>query len=339
MSRLVPYLVTPEPKRIARFIGGLAPEIKGNVKASRPTTYRSVVDLSLSLTLATVRNKSVKDSDEGKRKREDESSHRSDKKRKGNTEFKKGSEFKNNSNQSDKRPKCKNCRKRHSGKCIIDPQAKLCGICKKKGHKTLEFKELKNATCYNCNEKAHIKTNCPKLAKKPKEAKKINARVFQMNAREAVQNDNVITNKSFVDNKFCKLLNLSLKTLDIKYEVELEDGTLETASTILDGCFISIRNHPFPLSLLQMKLAGFDIVIGINWLSLNQAQISYDKKQVVIKTPYGESLTIQGDTQYGLPDQVTVDVPKPKIEDIPVISEHSDVIPKELPGLPPDRQV
>ena len=25
MSRLVPYLVTPEPKRIARFIGGLAP--------------------------------------------------------------------------------------------------------------------------------------------------------------------------------------------------------------------------------------------------------------------------------------------------------------------------
>ena len=33
MSRLVPYLVTPEPKRIARFIGGLAPEIKASVKA------------------------------------------------------------------------------------------------------------------------------------------------------------------------------------------------------------------------------------------------------------------------------------------------------------------
>ncbi|KAJ0868092.1 putative retrotransposon gag domain-containing protein [Helianthus annuus] len=41
ISRLVPYLVTPEPKRIACFIGGLAPEVKGNVKASKPTTYRS----------------------------------------------------------------------------------------------------------------------------------------------------------------------------------------------------------------------------------------------------------------------------------------------------------
>ncbi|KAJ0825096.1 putative retrotransposon gag domain-containing protein [Helianthus annuus] len=45
LSRLVPYLVTPEPKRIARFIGGLAPEIKASVKASRPATFRFVADI------------------------------------------------------------------------------------------------------------------------------------------------------------------------------------------------------------------------------------------------------------------------------------------------------
>ncbi|XP_035845936.1 uncharacterized protein LOC118492200 [Helianthus annuus] len=329
MSRMVPYLVTPEPKRIARFIGGLAPEIKGNVRASSPTTYRSVVDLSVSLTLDAIRNKSVKTSDEGKRKREDESSRRFDKKKKGNSEHKKSSRFKKDSQQSGEKPKCKTCKKHHFGKCRLDSQSqpKACGICKSKDHKTLECKNMKNATCYGCNEKGHIRTNCPKNPKKPEDAKKTNARVFQMNAQEAVQNDNVITDKSFVDNKFCKLLNLPVKTLDIKYEVELEDG--------------------------------FDIVIGMDWLSLNQAQIACDKKQVVIKTRYGESLTIQGDTQYGLPDQVamlkaskclkkgcviymaqvTTDEPKPKIEDIPVISDYSDVFPKELPGLPPDRQV
>ena len=167
MSRLVPYLVTPEPKRIARFIGGLAPEIKGNVKASRPTTYRSAVDLSLSLTLDAIRIKSVKASGERRREREEENSHQTNKKKKGSSEHGKDSEFRKNSSQSDNRPKCNNCKKQHFGKCTIDPRAKLCGICKTKGHKTLDCKGLKNATCYNCNEEGHIKTNCPKLIKKP----------------------------------------------------------------------------------------------------------------------------------------------------------------------------
>ncbi|KAJ0743435.1 putative aspartic peptidase domain superfamily, DNA/RNA polymerase superfamily [Helianthus annuus] len=205
----------------------------------------------------------------------------------------------------------------------------------------------------------------------------MNARVFQMNAREAVNDENVITgtflinnnyarvlfdsgaDKSFVDLKFCKLLNLPIKNLDIKYEVELADGTLETTSTLLDGCFISIKNYSIPLSLLPMKLAGFDIVLGMDWLSHNQAQIARDKKLIIMKTPSGESVTIQGDTQYGLPNnvsilkvsqclksgcviymaQVTVNDPKSKIEDIPIISEYPDVFPDELPGLPPKRQV
>ncbi|KAJ0808416.1 putative nucleotidyltransferase, Ribonuclease H [Helianthus annuus] len=119
------------------------------------------------------------------------------------------------------------------------------------------------------------------------------------------------------------------------------------------------RNHSFPMSLPPLKLAGFDIVLGMDWLSHNQAQIVCNKKQVVVKTPSSESLTIQGDTRYVLPEQVsmlkasiclkkgcviymaqvTIDEQKPKVEDIPVISEYPEVFPEELPGLPSDRQV
>ncbi|XP_035831983.1 uncharacterized protein LOC110870402 [Helianthus annuus] len=185
MSRLMPYLVTPEPKHIARFIGGLTPEVKENVKASKPATYRSDVDLSLSLTLDVVRSRAKKTTDEGKRKREEDQSHHSNKKKKGNSGSKKG--------QSCDKPRCKTCNKRHLGKCNQDPQAKPCGISKKKGHKTVECRNIKDATSYGCNENGHIKTNCPKISKKPDEAKKTNARVFQMNAREAVNDENVIT--------------------------------------------------------------------------------------------------------------------------------------------------
>ncbi|XP_022007897.1 uncharacterized protein LOC110907187 [Helianthus annuus] len=199
MSRLVPYLVTPEPKRIARFIGGLAPEIKASVKASRPTTFRSVADLSLSLTLDAVRQRSLRSFEEGKRKREDENSRHSDKKHRGNSDHKKNSGSNKGNQQTDEKPKCKTCQKCHFGKCRFESKSQSqskpigCGICKSKEHKTLDCKKLKDATCYGCNEKWHIKTNCPKYAKKPEEGKKTNARVFQMNAQEAIQNDNVIT--------------------------------------------------------------------------------------------------------------------------------------------------
>ncbi|KAJ0525561.1 putative nucleotidyltransferase, Ribonuclease H [Helianthus annuus] len=382
MSRLVPYLVTPESRRIARFIGGLEPAIKASVKASRPTTFRSVTDLSLSLTLDVVRLRTLRSKEAEKRKREDDTSRRSGKKHRGNGDGKKGAETKKDG-QAGERPNCKICKKPHSGKCRFasnsqsQPKTPSCGLCKSKDHKTVECKKIKDATCYGCNEKGHIKSNCPKNAKKAEETKKSNARVFRMDAKEAVQDDNVLTgtflvnnifarvlfdsgaDKSFVDQKFCKLLNMPIKTLDMKYEVELADGTIETVSTVLEGCEMSIKNHSFPLSLLPFKLAGFDIVLGMDWLSRNQAQIICGKRHIVLKTPSGESLTIRGDTQYGLPEdvsmlkasrclnrgcviymaQVIIEEPKPKIEDLPVISEYPKVFPEELPGLPPDRQV
>ncbi|KAM0030778.1 putative transcription factor interactor and regulator CCHC(Zn) family [Helianthus debilis subsp. tardiflorus] len=326
LSRLVPYLVTPEPKRIARFIGGLAPEIKASVKASRPVTFRSVTDLSLSLTQDAARQRALKSSESDKRKREDDNSRRSNKKHRGSRDGKKGFETRRSEHQSGDRPKCKICRKHHFGRCRFEQksQPKACGICKSSVHRTLEYKRLKDATCYSCNEKGHIKTNCPKVAKKAEEGRKTNARVFQMNVQEAIQNDNVITgtflindvyarvlfdsgaDKSFVDNKFCELLGLPVKTLSARYEVELADGTLETVSTVIDGCAMSIRNHSFPLSLLPFKLAGFDVVLGMDWLSRNQAQIVCSRRQIIIKTPSGESLTIQGDTHHGLPKQLSM---------------------------------
>ncbi|MFS7966066.1 putative transcription factor interactor and regulator CCHC(Zn) family [Helianthus anomalus] len=49
MARLVPYLVTPEYKRIERYIWGLAPEIRGLVTPANPTTINEAMRLACSL--------------------------------------------------------------------------------------------------------------------------------------------------------------------------------------------------------------------------------------------------------------------------------------------------
>ncbi|GKC90207.1 hypothetical protein Tco_1150856 [Tanacetum coccineum] len=43
LAMLVPHLVTPESSRIMRYIAGLAPEIRGMLRATQPTTIQSAI--------------------------------------------------------------------------------------------------------------------------------------------------------------------------------------------------------------------------------------------------------------------------------------------------------
>ncbi|GKG30501.1 hypothetical protein Tco_0422989, partial [Tanacetum coccineum] len=43
LAKLVPHLVTPELSRIKRYIAGLAPEIRGMLRATQPTTIQNAI--------------------------------------------------------------------------------------------------------------------------------------------------------------------------------------------------------------------------------------------------------------------------------------------------------
>ncbi|GJR57254.1 putative reverse transcriptase domain-containing protein [Tanacetum coccineum] len=60
LARLVPHLVTPESRKIERYVYGLAPQIRGMVAATEPKTMQKVVQISGALTDEAVRNGSIK---------------------------------------------------------------------------------------------------------------------------------------------------------------------------------------------------------------------------------------------------------------------------------------
>ncbi|GKE80209.1 hypothetical protein Tco_1550209, partial [Tanacetum coccineum] len=43
LAKLVPHLVTPESSRIKRYSNGLAPQIRGMLRATQPTTIQSAI--------------------------------------------------------------------------------------------------------------------------------------------------------------------------------------------------------------------------------------------------------------------------------------------------------
>ncbi|GJV80247.1 hypothetical protein Tco_1516117 [Tanacetum coccineum] len=60
LARLVPHLVTSENKRIVMYIYGLAPQIRGMVAATKPSTIQKAVQIASTLTDEALRNGSIK---------------------------------------------------------------------------------------------------------------------------------------------------------------------------------------------------------------------------------------------------------------------------------------
>ncbi|GKC96034.1 putative reverse transcriptase domain-containing protein [Tanacetum coccineum] len=137
--------------------------------------------------------------------------------------------------------------------------------------------------------------------------------------------------KSFVSISLASMLNIPPITLDTTYDIEMADGNLVGTNTVIQGCTLILLNQPFEIDLMPIKLGSFDVVIGMYWLSKNHARILCDEKVVHILID-DETLIIRAQVMEKKSDER-------RLEDIPVVREFPEFFPKDLPGLPPVRQV
>nr|GEU69664.1 putative reverse transcriptase domain-containing protein [Tanacetum cinerariifolium] len=184
--------------------------------------------------------------------------------------------------------------------------------------------------CGNC------KRNCPKLknCRNGNQNDIAQGRSYALGGRDASMDSNVITgtfflnnryttilfdtgaDKSFISTTFSALINITPTTLENHYDVELANGKIIGVNTTIRDCTLNFMNHPFNIELMPVPLGSFDVIIRMDWLTKYHGVIICDEKIEAKDKSEGK-----------------------RLEDVPIVRDFPKVFPKDLPGIPPARQV
>nr|GEU54917.1 putative reverse transcriptase domain-containing protein [Tanacetum cinerariifolium] len=169
--------------------------------------------------------------------------------------------------------------------------------------------------------------------------------------------------RSFVSITFSALIDITPTTLENHYDVELDDGKIIRVNTIIRGCTLNFMNHPFNIDLMHVPLGSFYVIIGMDWSTKYHGVIICDEK--IVHVPFRrEMLIFQGNGDNQREESrlniisctkaqeylskgcdvflayITTKEAKDKskwkrLREVPIVRD----FPKDLPGIPPARQV
>ncbi|GKD63347.1 hypothetical protein Tco_1305455 [Tanacetum coccineum] len=92
--------------------------------------------------------------------------------------------------------------------------------------------------------------------------------------------------------------------------------------------------------MIPLSRGSFDVIVGMDWLSKNEVVIVCHEKVVEIPIKEGRILLVHGERTLGAAKALmNAKIDEPRISDIPVVRDFTNVFLEDLLGLPPQRKV
>ncbi|GJV35007.1 reverse transcriptase domain-containing protein, partial [Tanacetum coccineum] len=284
LAKLVPHLVTPELSRIKRYIAGLAPEIRGMLRATQPTTIQTAI-LRAGILTDEADWRILERQQEGKD---------------GN--------WKPGHFVRDCRAPVRQVAPVNAVRMNNNPR--VCHECGSPDHFRNTCPKLNRAPGQTGNQLAIEGSRNNRSNGNQVRGRAYNVNV---NAMEAVQDPNVVTGTfslndhfvtilfdsgadfSFISTEFAPLLNVRPSIVNPGYVIEVADGKKVEVDRIIRDCKLELGGSLFSINLIPLGHGSFDVIVGMDWLSQHKAVIVCHEKVVEIPVEDGRILRVHGE--------------------------------------------
>ncbi|XP_027169401.1 uncharacterized protein LOC113769125 [Coffea eugenioides] len=275
---------------------------------------------------------------------------------------------------------------------VSTPQI-TCGYCGKANHTANECWR-KEGKCLRCGSVEHQIANCPKISENGGSQggatssrqtasggsrPKVPARVYALDSQPVPDPSEVVEGTLPIFHRLAKVLidpgathsfvnpafmcGINVKPVRLPYDLEVRTPTGNKSiltSLVYKECEFWVGERKMLVDLVSLDLKGYDVIIGMDFLSYHHAKLDCRAKVVkfcipgeatlklVIRGRLASSALISGirarkmlhkGAQGFLAFLINAPSDQVKLEDVPIVRDFPDVFPEELTSLPPEREI
>ena len=143
---------------------------------------------------------------------------------------------------------------------------------------------------------------------------------------------------SFISKDFALQNNFLMLPLE-KSMIIKSPGIKQVTQSFCQGVVIEFEGLKFYANHIVLESKGLDVILGMDWLTTNKGFIDCFNRTVILTHHHGKKIKVSAKERQ-IPRQPRLNkVDASELNKVPVVCEFSDVFPKELPGMPPDREI
>ncbi|XP_026400613.1 uncharacterized protein LOC113296522 [Papaver somniferum] len=338
LQRFAHFMVPDEDKSARKFENGLGDHIRSNVISHCFPTFQQVVDSARAIEDDWLRHRAIREiSKEAKQKAFNNSKQGNNYQNQSNRNKGNGDFRSDRNNSGHKSFECTNLR-RQRPKTLGDNQ----GQAKDARSQQQNSQNQSNGQNRTNSNQGRFHALVPRQEQVPDGV--VEGMFIIQDKLGRILFDSGATH-SFISTAFG--LDLSIKVIPCETPLSVMSplGKTTLIDRIVRGCNVQLGSLDFPTDLYVLDMVGFDVILGIYWLSSYHAMLDCQGKSLVFSIPENQGFFVVTTAKEAPPKAYFCGVldeysslENVPLNSIPVVAEFGDVF-AEISGLPPHREV